>query len=158
MKGRSDVSAMQYMRAHGDTPGPTHRPLLTGAIGGALAAVPSLLLRGWSNALATEANGLKLELWQTIAVDAALLVLGGVLYAAIFRRSANDARGGWLFGISYGFLIWMVGPVALWQTLAGQPLATGKAAMGLLASQIVYGLVLGGAYPFVNRMLQTRMK
>lgn len=152
------ISPIQYMRAHGNSPGPTHRPVATGLISGFTAALPSVAVRYWTGALASEASGLGVS-WVTMtAIGIVILAAAGVIYSAIFQRAANDRRGGWLFGISYGFLIWMVGPVTIWQWAMGEPLATGTAAMGLLGAQLVYGLALGGIYPLVNRRTQTRMK
>ncbi len=152
-----DVSFMQYMRAHGNTPGPTQRPRLTGAIGGALALIPAAAVRYWSGAFesASEASGLRL--WQVTAIDACVMIIAGIIYAQIFKRAANDRHGGWLFGISYGFLLWMLGPVTVWQFAAGRPLATGYPAMGLFGSQLLYGLILGIIYPRIHSLIQAKL-
>jgi hypothetical protein len=156
MKTIPEISAMQYMRAHGNAPGPTHRPYLTGVVSGALAAVPNLLFQNWTGALTAVTESISVGLWKAVVVNVLILVIAGVIYAAIFRRAANDTGGGWLFGISYGFLTWVVGPVAIWQWTTGEPLAIGTAAMGLFGAHLVYGLVLGGLYPYINRLLQSK--
>jgi hypothetical protein len=153
-----DISAMQYMRAHGNIPGPTQRPYLTGAVSGMLASAPSILVRYLSGALLSEADALGSNLWIAVAFDVSVLVLAGMIYAAIFKRAANDTRGGWMFGASFGFLIWMIGPVTIWQWTTGRALATGTPAMGIFGAQVIYGLALGGLFPFVNRALQTKMR
>ena len=106
---------MQYMRAHGNTPGPTQRPLLTGAISGVLAEIPSALLLYYSGASESVAAAFGVQIWIVFAASGGLKVLAGLLYAAIFKRSANDREGGWLFGAAYGFLLWMLGPVTILQ-------------------------------------------
>jgi hypothetical protein len=153
----SDVSFMQYMRAHGNTPGPTQRPHLTGAIGGFIAAFPSGALLYWSGALAGAAASAGVGLWAAAVSDAIFAVLAGMLYAAIFKRAANDREGGWLFGISYGFLLWTLLPLTLWQSMTANPTITGRAAMGLFAGQVFYGLVLGFVYPWVHGLVQSRL-
>jgi hypothetical protein len=158
MKKIYDIPAMQYMRAHGNSPGPTHRPSMTGAIAGLLAAVPCLVVGYLTGALTGESERLGVGTWTATILDALILVIAGVIYAEIFKRAANDTFGGWLFGACFGFLIWMDGPVTLWRWVAGEPMARGMSAMGLFAAQIVYGLVLGGVFPYINRLLQTRMK
>ena len=65
---------------------------------------------------------------------------------------------GRLFGISYGFFIWMVGPVTVLQWLIDRPLALGVAAMGILGAHLVYGLVLGLLFPSVHRLLQCELR
>jgi hypothetical protein len=80
--------------------------------------------------------------------------LAGALYGGVFRRAASDRRGGWLFGISYGFLLWMLGPIALLQTVLGHPLATGTAAMGILGANLLSGLVLGLCFRPAHSLLR----
>jgi hypothetical protein len=89
---------------------------------------------------------------------AAVVILGGALYGRIFMRAANDRRGGWLFGIGFGFLLWMLGPSTLVYWLRQAPLVTGRASQALFASYLVFGVVLGIAYPFVHTLIQRRLK
>ena len=153
----SDVSFWQYMRAHGNTPGPTQRPHLTGAISGLIAAAPSGALLYWSGALTGAAATFGARLWVVAVSNLGFAVLAGVLYATVFKRAANDRGGGWLFGISYGFLLWTLMPLTLWQLLAANPSITGRAAMGLFAGQVLYGLVLGLVYPWIHGIVQSRL-
>jgi hypothetical protein len=50
------ASFVQYMRAHGNTPGPTQRPVLAGAITGFVAELPATAMLWWSGALASLAD------------------------------------------------------------------------------------------------------
>jgi hypothetical protein len=152
-----EISFIQYMRAHGNTPGPTQRPYLNGALSGFAAAVPSIFVFLFSGASRSVASSIGMSPWQVLLLHTFVLIVGGMIYAAIFKRAANDCEGGWLFGISYGFLLWMLGPVALWETVAAQPLAVGTAAMGLFAAHIIFGLVLGLVYPRMHALLQKRL-
>jgi len=154
----NDVSFMQYMRAHGNMPGPTQRPYMTGAIGGLLAEIPAAALLFWSGALESASRFFSINLWLTISLDAALMILAGTIYAAIFKRAANDRRGGWLFGAAYGFLLWMLTPFTLWQLITSRPIVVGTAAMGVFGARIVYGLILGLLYPHIHARLQKKLK
>ena len=151
------ASFIQYMRAHGNTPGPTQRPVLAGAITGMVAELPAVLILWWSGALATATEALVLPEWLTLILHLAAAIIGGAIYGRVFSRAANDLRGGWLFGISYGFLIWMIGPVTILQWSLGRPLALGTAAMGVLGAHLIYGLVLGLLFPGLHRRLQRKL-
>lgn len=152
-----DVSFLQYMRAHGNTPGPTQRPYLNGALSGSFSAIPSFIVLHFTGAMDSIEKTLSLGLWGALAAYTTLMILAGVAYAAIFKRAANDRQGGWLFGLSYGFLLWVLGPVTIWQTISNRPVAIGQAAIGLFAAQIIFGLVLGLLFPVVHSFLQARL-
>ena len=152
------ASFLQYMRAHGNTPGPTQRPILAGAITGLVAEVPAAAMLWWSGAVASASEALVLPVWLILILHLAAAIIGGAIYGRVFSRAANDPRGGWLFGISYGFLIWMIGPVTILQWSLGRPLVVGTAAMGVLGAHLVYGLALGLLYPGIHRLLQTKVE
>ena len=152
------ASFVQYMRAHGNTPGPTQRPLLAGAVTALIAEMPALAMLWWSGALTDAARTLSLPLWTTVALHSAGAILCGAIYGRVFSRAANDPRGGWLFGISYGFLMWMIGPVTVLQWVLQRPIAVGVAAMGILGAYLLYGLVLGLLFPWVHRSLQWELR
>jgi len=137
---------MRFIRAHGQTPGPGQRPRTAGAIAGTVAGVLAAPLLKWSGAAASLSSNLQLSGWSVVLLYVGVATLAGALYGAVFQRAASDRRGGWLFGISYGFLLWMLGPITLLQTVVGHPLATGTAAMGILAANLLSGLVLGLAF------------
>jgi hypothetical protein len=144
------------MRAHGYLPGPTQRPVAAGLLSGMVALAPSLLLGWYSGALAAGANGMGMHPALGAIIAAALAALAGGLYGRAFMRAANDRRGGWLFGISFGFLLWMLGPSTIVYWMRHAPLATGQASQALFASHLLYGLVLGLTFPFVHTIIQRR--
>ena len=152
-----NISFLHYLRAHGNTPVPTQRPLLTGAVSGAIAAVPFVLLLYVSGAIASAARAFGINIAVGLAASVLLSIIGGLLYAIVFQRAANDRRGGWMFGMCFGFLLWTIGPVTLWQTITGRPIATGTAAMGIFGAQVFSGLVLGLVFPWVHRLFQGRL-
>src|SRR5688500_1790433 len=129
------------MRAHGYLPGPTQRPVAAGFLSGVVALAPSLALAGYSGALAIGANAVGMHTAVAPFVAAVLAALAGGLYGRVFMRAANDRRGGWLFGIGFGFLLWMLGPSTVVYWLRHAPLATGRASQALFASHLLYGLV-----------------
>lgn len=148
---------MQYMRAHGNTPGPTQRPVLAGGATGALAEIPAVLMLWWSGALTSATQSLRLSVYAALALHFLATVIAGVIYGRVFSRAANDPRAGWLFGISFGFLIWMIGPVTVLQWVLGGPLAVGVAAMGILGAYLIYGLTLGLLFPWIHKLLQCEL-
>ena len=148
---------MQYMRAHGNAPGPTQRPLSAGAISAGVATVPGGVLLWISGAVASLTQELRLRAWLVLVLYVVAMCVAGLLYGRIFGRAANDKRGGWLFGISYGFLVWMVGPVTALQLIRGRPIATGTAAIGLLAAHLIFGLGLGLLFPWIHKLLQRKL-
>jgi hypothetical protein len=149
---------MRFMRAHGQNPAPGQRPGTAGAFAGAIAGLVALPILSLSGAAASLANALRLAPWLVPVLYVGIAVLAGTLYGAVFRRAASDRRGGWLFGISYGFLLWMVGPIALLQTILGRPLATGTAAMGVLGANLVSGLILGLLFRPMHRLVWTQLR
>jgi hypothetical protein len=145
---------LRFMRAHGQEPAPGQRPRMAGALGGAGAGLVSLPVLLGTGAVASVANALSTSGLITGAMYLAMAAVGGAVYGAVFQRAASDRRGGWLFGIGYGFLLWMVGPITLLQALLGRPLATGPAALGLLGAHLLYGLILGVLFRPLHGLVQ----
>jgi hypothetical protein len=79
--------------------------------------------------------------------------LAGAIYGALFRRGANDLHGGWLFGLAYGLLLWIVAPVIVLPFVPGMGMTAGQAAIGFLVSFLTWGLFLGALFPRVHRPL-----
>ena len=149
---------MRFMRAHGQTPGPGQRPGLAGALAGTVAGIAALPLLEWSGARASLSQNLRLAGWLVLILYVGVATFTGAVYGGVFQRAASDRRGGWLFGISYGFLFWMLGPVALLQTVVGRPLATGAAAMGILGANLASGLVLGLLFRQAHEVVRKGLK
>src|SRR5215207_3058186 len=122
---------LRMLRAHGLDAGPTQRPLLAGAIAGLIADLPAIALLGRFGSLGALGPATGISPVVAGLVYGATMLLGGVLYGWLFQRAANDPRGGWLFGLAFGFLLWMLGPIPLLQWLPDQPVLSGRPALGL---------------------------
>lgn len=146
---------MEHLSAHGFDPGPTERPLLVGAATGLVAALPAggvMAAFGTFRVLADRL--LRLPQLPTAGVLLAGFILAGIMYGALFRRAASDRDGGWLFGLAYGFLLWIVAPVVAVPLVRGAGLAAGIPGIGFLLAFLVWGLALGILFPFVHRPLR----
>ena len=142
---------LSMLRAHGLDAGPTQRPLLTGVLASLPADIPAIITLHAFGALDALANAANITAALTAQAFIAFMLVGGLLYGGLFRRAANDPRGGWLFGLSFGYLLWMLGAVPLLQWLPEQPIMSGYPAMGLLLGQLAWGLTLGIVFPLVHR-------
>jgi hypothetical protein len=146
------------LRAHGLDAGPTQRPLLAGAIAGVIATVPALYVLIMFQALDAPARAIGASVFAVALAYTGLKLVGGILYGWLFQRAANDVRGGWLFGMAFGFVLWMVGPVPLLQWLPGQPILRGYPAAGLLLAELLWGLAVGLVFPRVHRHLHVDLE
>ena len=149
---------LSMLQAHGLDAGPTQRPLLAGVVSAVIADLPAIAVLvpfGSLDALG-RASGIATVL-AGLAYGGTML-LGGVLYGWLFQRAANDPRGGWLFGLAFGFVLWMLGPIPLLQWLPDRPILSGNPALGLLLGQLLWGLVLGAVFPFVHRRLHADLE
>lgn len=150
---------MQFIRAHGYDPGPTQRPLLAGALSALVAApLASAVFVAFGSFQVTADEVLRLPRAGAALLFLGAFVLAGVLYGAFFRRAANDRRAGWLLGISYGFLLWIVAPIVTIPLLGAGAMAAGAAATGFLVAFLVWGLTIGLAFPYVHRPLHADLE
>jgi hypothetical protein len=147
-----------FIRAHGYVPGPTERPISAGFFAGVVAFLPALAVAAIGGALSAAASDLRVATVTLILQLALLFSVAGAVYGWLFMRAANDRRGAWLFGLSYGFLTWMLGPATVLQWIFGRPIVMGVPAQFLLGTHLVYGLVLGLSFPHVGVMLRRRLR
>ncbi len=143
----------RFLAAHGYEPGPTQRPLLAGSLAGIAATVPAIALLQLFGALAVEARILGLPVVATVAIGALLMAAAGAVYAQLFGRAANDKRGGWLFGMAFGFAIWAAGAVLVLPLASGGQAPAGDPALGMFMSLLLWGAALGLLLPYVHRPL-----
>jgi hypothetical protein len=143
-----------FLAAHGFDPGPTQRPLLAGAISGILATVPAVAILYLFGSLEIEARILGISPLITIAAGLPVMAAAGATYGRLFGRAANNVRGGWLFGMAFGFALWAAGAVMILPLVSGGKTPAGVAAIGVFLSLVAWGGVLGLIHPFVQRPLQ----
>jgi hypothetical protein len=146
---------LSMLQAHGLDAGPTQRPLLAGLVSSLIANIPAAVVFAAFGSLKRFGEAAGISIVAAGLVYGGMMLLGGVLYGALFQRAANDTRGGWLFGLAFGFIVWMLGPIPLLQWLPDRPVLTGNPAIGVLLGQLLWGLVLGAAFPFVHRRLHS---
>jgi len=147
-----------FLSAHGYEPGPTQRPLLAGAISGVLATIPATAILYAFGSLRVEAHILGLTEVATMGAGWPLMAIAGAIYGRLFGRAANDARGGWLFGMAFGFILWAAGAAMIIPLVSGGLAPAGEAAVGTYLSLIVWGTALGITHPFVHRPLHERLE
>jgi hypothetical protein len=147
-----------FLSAHGYDPGPSQRPYLAGALSGLLATVPAIGVLVAFGSLAVESEILGLSRPATLAAGCVVMAAAGAAYARFFGRAANAVRGGWLFGMSFGFALWAAGAVLVLPLLSGGRAPAGEAALGLAMSLIVWGLATGILVPFVHRPLHENIE
>ena len=142
-----------FLAAHGYDPGPSQRPFTAGAISGILGTIPAIGILVAFGSLKAEAAILGMTPLATLGAGWAAMAVAGAAYARFFGRAANGLRGGWLFGMSFGFALWAAGAVLILPLLSGGRAPAGQAAVGLALSLIVWGLATGILVPFVHRPL-----
>ena len=147
-----------FLSAHGFDPGPTQRPLLAGAFAGVAATLPAIVILVLLGSLAVEANILGMSELATIAAGCVVMAIAGSIYARLFGRAANGLRGGWLFGMAFGFALWAGGAVMVLPLASGGEVPAGQAAIGLFLSFVAWGAALGIVYPFVHRPLHESLE
>jgi hypothetical protein len=142
-----------FLSAHGYDPGPTQRPLLAGAISGLLSSAPAIALLHLFGSLDVEAQILGISIAGTVAAGSPLMAAGGAIYSRLFGRAANDRRGGWLFGMAFGFLLWAIGAVLVLPIASGGMAPAGLPAVGIFLSLVLWGASLGLILPSLHRHL-----
>jgi len=147
-----------FLGAHGYTPGPTQRPLLAGIMTGVVATVPAIAILYLFPSLRVEARILRLTEAMTVAAGCAAMAAAGAVYGRVFGRAANDRRGGWLFGMAFGFALWAAGATMTLPFASGGTVPAGKAAIGVFLAFIAWGAALGALYPHVHRRLHVSLE
>ena len=67
------------------------------------------------------------------------------------------SRGGWLFGMSFGFALWAAGAVFMLPIAGDGQLPAGAPATGVFLSLVLWGGGLGGVLPFIHRLLHRKL-
>ena len=146
-----------FLSAHGYDPGPTQRPLLAGAISGVVATAPAVAILHAFGSLRIEASILGMSEVMTVVAGWVAMALAVAVYARLFGRAANELRGGWLFGMAFGFALWAGGAVLVLPLLSGGKAPAGEAAIGVFLSLVAWGIALGAVHPFIHHPLHERL-
>lgn len=147
-----------FLSAHGYDPGPSQRPLLAGAISGVIATAPAIALLYWFGSLEVESAILGLSVLETLGLGWVLMAIVGAVYARLFGRAANNVRGGWLFGMAFGFCLWAAGAVMILPLIGAGKVPAGSAAVGVALSMLVWGCTAGIILPFIHRPLHDSLE
>jgi uncharacterized membrane protein YagU involved in acid resistance len=123
------------------------RGAAAGLLGGAV--ISQLMLQGAVPAVAERLTGSNGPV-AGIAVNLAIGVAIGVSYGLLFRRLGQDLTCALGWGLSYGFLWWILGPLTLLPALLGMDpewtAAMAGGALPALAGHLVDGGCLGVAF------------
>ncbi|HEX5183457.1 MAG TPA: hypothetical protein VFW19_09935 [Allosphingosinicella sp.] len=138
----------------GRDPEPLQRPRRAGALVGVGAAIAAAALVWATGSAEPPARAIGLATPLLVLLSIVSLGIAGAAYGAVFLRAANDRRGGWLFGLGWGFLTWALGPITLCQWLLARPVASGSHAAILLAAHLLWGLLVGTLFPFVQSLIE----
>ncbi len=147
-----------FLSAHGYDPGPTQRPLSAGAISGIAAAIPAVAVLWLFGSLEIEARILSLSVWATLILGFGTMAIAGAAYGRLFGRAANDRRGGWLFGMAFGFALWATGALLVLPIASGGQTPAGPAAVGVFLSLLVWGCGTGLLIPFIHPYLHVGLE
>jgi hypothetical protein len=147
-----------FLAAHGYDPGPSQRPFTAGAISGILGTIPAIGILVAFGSLKAEAAILGMTPLATLGAGWAAMAVAGAAYARFFGRAANGLRGGWLFGMSFGFALWAAGAVLVLPIVSSGRAPAGPAAVGVAVSLIVWGFATGILVPFVHRPLHESLE
>ncbi|HYX46110.1 MAG TPA: hypothetical protein VE820_04745 [Sphingomicrobium sp.] len=147
-----------FLDAHGYDPGPSQRPMLAGAISGIVATIPAIGVLAAFGSLTVEAQVLGMSPAATLGAGWPVMAVAGAAYARFFGRAANAVKGGWLFGMSFGFALWAAGAVLVLPLLSGGLAPAGGAAIGVALSLIAWGFATGILVPFVHRPLHQSLE
>lgn len=83
-------------------------------------------------------------------------VMIGATYGVLFRRDIRGSGSSVAWGVAYGLIWWILGPLTIMPWWLGQgvqwSLAAGQAAFPSLVGHVIYGILLGVVYSVVDRL------
>ena len=89
------------------------------------------------------------------ALHFVISVVIGASFGVLFRRDVGGTGSSVAWGMAYGLIWWLLGPLTLLPLLLGRgvqwSLATGQAAFPSLVGHVIYGILLGAVYSIVAR-------
>ena len=133
---------IEHLLAHGFDPGPSQRPRTAGFLAAGACAPLGLFVFARAGVLTSA---------PMVALAGIVLVFQGVLYGHVFRRAANDRRGGWMFGMAFGFATWTA---AIMLLRLARIHFLGVPAMGLFGGFVLHGAIVGLVFPWVHALVK----
>jgi len=124
---------------------------LSGIAGGVLYAVVLTIAGSWKE-IAAIVGGTSPALG--FAVHLVISILIGASYGILFQREARTVISGIGWGLVYGLIGWVIGPLTLLPVLEGHPLwaaADARAQFPALVGQLMYGAVAATAFWLLER-------
>lgn len=89
------------------------------------------------------------------ALHFVISVIIGATYGALFRRDIRGTGSSVAWGVGYGFIWWILGPLTIMPWWLGQGIqwsvAAGQRAFPSLVGHLIYGILLGLIYSVVDR-------
>ena len=148
---------VHYLQVHGQHAGPTQRPILAGIISGFIAALIALAVLYYLGGLTLLSERIGISVEAIIVIHVMLATIEGMMYGLLLGRAANSTRSAWLFGITYGYFLWIVGPVMVFELVFSVPVARYDLGIPVIASHLSYGLSLGILFPYIHAPLHRRL-
>jgi uncharacterized membrane protein YagU involved in acid resistance len=124
---------------------------LSGIAGGVLYAVVLTIAGSWKE-IAAIVGGTSPALG--FAVHLVISILIGASYGILFQREARTVISGICWGLVYGLIGWVIGPLTLLAVVEGHPLwaaADARAQFPALVGQLMYGAVAATAFWLLER-------
>jgi hypothetical protein len=133
------------------------RAIVAGGLAGTIAG---LAFSGWEYAggYLPLLGGLpELQSQATAAILHFLVaLLIGSIFGVLFQRDVRGYGSSMGWGLGFGIFLWFFGPLTVFPVVSGQPLdwsrEQGTALFGSLVGYIIYGLILGTVYAFLDRL------
>lgn len=93
-----------------------------------------------------------------VTIHFAIALIIGATFGLLFQRDVRGYGSSMGWGLAYGLLWWFLGPLTLLPLLLGNPLdwsyERGSALFGSLVGHVIYGLLVGAIYAFLDRLWQ----
>ena len=124
---------------------------LSGIAGGVLYAVVLIIAGSWKE-IAAIVGGTSPALG--FAVHLVISILIGASYGILFQREARTVISGICWGLVYGLIGWVIGPLTLLAVVEGHPLwtaADARVQFPALVGQLLYGAVAATAFWLLER-------
>jgi hypothetical protein len=157
MRFTESTEFVHYLQVHGQHAGPTQRPVMAGLLTGLIASLIALGVLYGSDVLPRISERIGVPITSIVIIHIVLATIEGMIYGLLLGRAANAKRTAWLFGITYGYFLWIIGPVMLFELVFSVPIARYDLGIPIIASHLSYGISLGILFPYIHAPLHRRL-